>query len=51
MSEVKQSNLRFIKTGKASLKIQVAHGGETSRNSSAHLRPVGKQPIAAGQCV
>ncbi len=30
------------------LKIQVAYGGETSRNSAAHLRPVGKQPIGAG---
>ena len=30
------------------LKIQVAYGGETSRNSAAHLRLVGKQPIGAG---
>ena len=36
---------------RATLKIQVAYGGETSRNSAAHLKPVGKRPIAAGQCV
>ena len=35
----------------ASLKIQVAYGGETSRNSAAHLRPVGKRPMGTGQCV
>ena len=28
-----------------------AYGGETSRNSAAHLRPAGKRPIGAGQCV
>ena len=32
---------------KASPKIQVTYGGKTSRNSAAHLRPVGKQPIGA----
>ena len=36
---------------RASLKIQVAYGGETSRNSAAHWKPVGKRPIGAGQCV
>ena len=30
---------------RAPLKIQMACGGETSRNSAAHLRPVGKRPI------
>ena len=30
------------------LKIKVTYGGETSRNSAAHSRPVGKRPIAAG---
>ena len=35
----------------ASLKVQVAYGGGTSRNSAAHWRPVGKRPIGAGQCV
>ena len=29
----------------------MAYGGGTSRNSAAHLRPVGKRPIGAGQCV
>ena len=29
----------------------MAYGGETSRNSAAHLRPVGERPIRAGQCV
>ena len=33
------------------LKIQVAYGGETSRNSAAHLRLVGQRPIGAGLCV
>ena len=36
---------------KASPKIQVTYGGKTSRNSAAHLRPVGMRPIRAGQCV
>ena len=29
----------------------MAYGGETSRNSAAHLRPAGKRPVGAGQCV
>ncbi len=33
---------------RASLKIQVAYGGETSRNSAAHLRVMGKRPIGVG---
>ena len=33
---------------RGSLKIQVAYGGETSTNSAAHLRPVGKPPIGDG---
>ncbi len=32
----------------ASLKIKVAYGGEASRNSTAHWRPAGKQPVDAG---
>ncbi len=31
-----------------SLEIQVAYGGEASRNSAAHLKPVGKRPIGVG---
>ena len=30
---------------KASLKIKVAYGGETSRNSAAHLRFVSRAPL------
>ena len=33
---------------RASLKIQVAYRGETSRNSAAHLRPVGERPVGVG---
>ena len=33
---------------KAPLKIQMVCGGETSRNSAAHLRHVGKQAIGVG---
>ena len=43
--------LRYAKCALVELKIQVAYGGETSRNSAAHLRPVGKRPIGAGQRV
>ena len=47
--------LRYAKCAlgdnKASLKIQEAYGGRTSRNSAAHLRLVGKRPIGVGQCV
>ena len=39
---------RYAKCVLVELKIQVAYGGETSRNSAAHLKPVGKRPIAAG---
>ena len=33
---------------RALLKIQVAYRGETSRNSAAHLRPVGERPVGVG---
>ena len=33
---------------KGIIEIQVAYGGETSRNSAAHLRHVGKQAIGVG---
>ena len=36
---------------RVSLKIPVAYGEETSRNSAAHLRPVRKRPTGAGLCV
>ncbi len=29
----------------------MAHGGGTSRNSAAHLKPAGKRPVEAGPCV
>ena len=39
--------LRSAKCALGEMKIQVAYGGGTSRNSAAHLRPVGKRPIGA----
>ena len=33
---------------RALLKIKVAYGGGTPRNSAAHLRGLGKRPIGAG---
>ena len=40
--------LRYAKCELVELKIQVTYGGETSRNSAAHLRPADKRPIGAG---
>ena len=43
-----RSTMIISKLFRAPLKIQMACGGETSRNSAAHLTPVGKQAIGVG---
>ena len=42
------ADCQLLTLRRVSLKIQVAYGREISRNSTAHLRPVGKRSVGAG---